>query len=224
MTAITEAGPRSLRFAIGLLLATVASIAYGQSAKHTASGAKPPRIPLVERAAADAAQLELLGEPGSRTLNVTATVAQHPALAKAWLPFARHVLANSTLPARDREILILRIGWLCRAEYEWGHHAVLGRRAGLTDDEILRIARGAQAPGWSAHDGALLRAADELHDEARIADASWATLAERYTTEQMMDVVFTVGEYNLVSMALRSFGVEREEGIEGFPAEESAAK
>jgi 4-carboxymuconolactone decarboxylase len=224
MTAITERRARARRFAIGLSLATVASIAHGQATKHTAGDAKPPRIPPVERSAADPAQLELLGEPGSPTLNVTATVAQHPVLAKAWLPFARHVLVSSTLPARDRELLILRIGWLCRAEYEWGHHAVLARSTGLTDDELRRITRGPEAEGWSAHDSALLRAVDELHDEARIGDATWAALAERYTTQQMMDVVFTVGEYNLVSMALRSFGVEREEGVEGFPAEGSPAR
>ena len=116
------------------------------------------------------------------------------------------------------------VSLICRAEYEWGHHAVLARRAGLTDDELRRITRGPEAEGWSAHDSALLRAVDELHDEARIGDATWAALAERYTTQQMMDVVFTVGEYNLVSMALRSFGVEREEGVEGFPAEGSPAR
>ncbi len=151
-------------------------------------------------------------------LNVTATIANHPQLAESWLGFARYVLSEeSTLPAREREILILRIGWLCQSEYEWGQHARIGRQVGLTDDEIVRITRGAEAPGWTEHERALLRATDQLHRDAFIHDATWAKLAETYSTQQLMDVVFTVGEYNLVSMALRTFGVQREEGVEGFP-------
>ena len=82
-----------------------------------------------------------------------------------------------------------------------------------------RIAKGPEAAGWSPHDRALLAAVDELHRDARIGDATWSTLAAGYSTQQMIDLVFTVGQYNLVSMALRSFGVERESGVEGFPAD-----
>jgi alkylhydroperoxidase family enzyme len=184
---------------------------------NTNVSAAQVRIPPVERSIATAAQLEVMGDP-ARQLNVTAAIAQHPDLAKAWLPLARHILGASTLPARDREILILRIGWLCQSEYEFGHHAALGRRSGLTDEEIVRITKGPDAPGWSAHDRALLTAVDELHRDARIGDATWKALTASYDTKQMIDVVFTVGQYNLVSMALRSFGVEREPGVEGFPA------
>ncbi len=208
-----------MRISTVMLLA----VAFAVSAKATAqiaAEAKPdaPRIPPVERSAATPAQLEVMGDP-ARQLNVTATIAQHPELAKAWLPLARHVLGASTLPPRDRELLILRIGWLCQAEYEWGHHAALGRRSGLADDEIQRIAKGPEAKGWSPHDRALLTAVDELHRDARVGDGTWAVLAAGYSTQQMIDLVFTVGQYNLVSMALRSFGVEREAGVEGFPAQ-----
>ena len=184
---------------------------------NTDVSAAEVRIPPVERAAATPAQLEVMSGPTGQ-LNVIATIAQHPEVAKAWLPFGRYILSASTLPARDREVLILRIGWLCQAEYEWGHHAVLGRSAGLKDDEIVRISKGPDAAGLSPHDRVLLAAVDELHRDARIGEATWKALAAGYTTQQMIDLVFTVGEYNLVSMALRSFGVEREAGVEGFPA------
>ena len=124
---------------------------------------------------------------------------------------------NNTLPPREREILILRIGWLCQSEYEWGQHARVGRRVGLTDEEIVRVSKGPDAPGWTEHERALLRAADELRRDAFVSDATWAVLSKTYDTQQLMDVVFTVGEYNMVSMALRTFGVQREEGVEGFP-------
>lgn len=148
--------------------------------------------------------------------HVYSTVANHEELAKAWLVFGTHILRNSTLPPREREIAILRIGWLCRAEYEWGHHVPIGKEAGLTDAEITRIKEGAAARGWTAHESAILRAVDELHEDAMITDATWAELSKTYNKKQLMDLVFTVGQYNLVSMALNSFGVQLEEGFSGF--------
>jgi 4-carboxymuconolactone decarboxylase len=151
-------------------------------------------------------------------LNIFRTLAHHPGLAKRWLVFGNHVLAKSSLPARERELLILRIGWLCRAGYEWGQHVVIGKASGLTDEEIARIAKGPDAPGWSAGDRALLRATDELHADAFVSDATWAELAKVWSTQQLMDLVFTVGQYNLVSMALNSFGVQPEPGLPKLPA------
>jgi alkylhydroperoxidase family enzyme len=150
-------------------------------------------------------------------LNIFRTLANHPALAKRWLVFGNHVLAKSTLPARERELVILRIGWLCRSGYEWGQHVVIGKASGLTDEEIARIAKGPDAPGWSAADRALLRATDELHADAFVSDATWSELAIRFGTQQLMDLVFTVGQYNLVSMALNSFGVQPEPGLPELP-------
>ena len=150
-------------------------------------------------------------------INITKTLAHHPALSDAWLTFARYVLGDNTLPPRDRELLILRIGYLCGAEYEWGQHSRIARQVGLSDEEIVRVTRGPDAPEWSGFDRALLLAVDELHADAYISDDTWAALDARYDTKQLMDVVFTVGEYNLVSMALKTFRVPLDDGVEGFP-------
>ena len=157
---------------------------------------------------------------GDRSLNIFATLARHPKLLKRWLVFGNHVLAKSTLPARERELLILRTGWLCRAPYEWGQHVAIGRAAGVTDDEITRLTQGPDAPGWSDADAALVRAADELHELSTLTDATYADLATRFDTEQMLDLVFTVGQYNLVSMALNSLRVQRDDGVTGVPIPE----
>lgn len=153
---------------------------------------------------------------GGDVANIFRTLANHEKLAKRWMVFANHILAKSTLSARDREILILRIGWLCEAEYEWGQHVVIGKRAGLTDEEIEAIKQGADAGNWTEHEALLLKATDELKEDAFVSDATWAGLARHYSDEQMMDVVFTVGQYNLVSMALNSFGVQLDDNIGGF--------
>jgi alkylhydroperoxidase family enzyme len=150
-------------------------------------------------------------------LNIFRTLANHPGLAKRWLVFGNHILAKSTLPARERELLILRIGWLCRSGYEWGQHVVIGKASGLSDEEIKRITEGPEAKGWSEAERALLRATDELHADAFVSDATWAELAKSWSTQQLMDLVFTVGQYNLVSMALNSFGVQPEPGLPKLP-------
>jgi 4-carboxymuconolactone decarboxylase len=139
---------------------------------------------------------------------------QHPKLARSWLRFAGYILSRQTLPARDREIAILRIGWLNQAPYEWEQHVIVGRRSGLTDADIEHIKQGPKA-GWNRHDAAILQAADDLYENSVVADATWNTLAERYSREQMMDLVFTIGQYNLVSWALNSLGVPLDDFLPG---------
>jgi alkylhydroperoxidase family enzyme len=151
-----------------------------------------------------------------RVFNIFSTLAAHPKLLKKWLVFGNHILNKSTLPPRERELLILRVGWLCRAEYEWGQHVVIGKKAGLTDDEIERVKEGPDAPGWGEFDAALLRAVDELRGQAFISDAVWDALAAAYDRRQLLDLIFTVGQYNLVSMALNTLGVRLDEGVAGF--------
>ena len=147
--------------------------------------------------------------------NIFRTMANHEKLAKRWLVFGNHILSKSTLDPREREIAILRMGWLCQSGYEWGQHVVIGKRTGLSSEEIANIKLGSDA-GWSEHEALIIKATDELHNDAFISDATWAGLAKSYSDEQMMDLVFTCGQYNMVSMALNSFGVQLDDDIEGF--------
>ncbi len=177
-----------------------------------------PRIPPLSADQQDDQARDLLGgavAEGSPASNIFATLVRHPGLFRRWLPFGGKLLAGK-LPARDREMLILRTGWLCRSEYEWGQHVLLGRSAGLDDGDIDRIMTGPDTPGWSPFDATLLRAADELHDDGHITDATWAALAERYDERQLIEVPMVVGHYHLVSFTLNSLGVQREAGVPGF--------
>lgn len=148
--------------------------------------------------------------------NIFRTLCQYPDLMRRWLVFTNHVLFKSSMPAREREVVILRIGYLCRSVYEWGQHVVLARRAGLTDAEIRAIQAGPAAAEFGPLERLLLQATDELHADAFISDATWQALAAHYDMHQLMDLVFTVGQYNLVSMALNSFGVQLDPGLPGW--------
>ena len=177
-----------------------------------------PRIPALEEADWSDAAAKIMAPmvANGQPFNIFKTLMNHPDLARRWLVFANHVLGKSTLGVRDRELLILRIGYLCRSGYEWGQHVLIARGAGMSDDDIEACRRGPDAPGLEARDALLLRAADELYGDAHVSDATWAGLAELYDTRQLMDIVFTVGQYNLVSMALNSFGVQADPGLPGW--------
>jgi alkylhydroperoxidase family enzyme len=141
-------------------------------------------------------------------LNVLGTLARHPALTRAYHTFNGHVLFASTLSIRQRELLVLRVAALRDAAYEWAQHVVLARDAGIDDDEIARVVKGPDEPGWAPFDAAMVRAVDELLADAMITDDTWTVLAGELDEQQLMDLVFTVGAYDLLAMALRSFGVE----------------
>lgn len=175
-----------------------------------------PRIaPLPEAERDDQARELLGGTDGGQATAIFATLVRHPGLFRKWLPFGGKLLSGK-LPARERELLVLRTGWRCRAEYEWGQHVLVGRAAGLTDEEIERVKDGPEATGWDPFDATLLRAADELHGDSCITDATWASLAERYDEPQLIEVTMVVGQYHLVSFTLNSLGVQREPGVPGF--------
>ena len=137
--------------------------------------------------------------------NLLATLVRHPKLTRAFLRFNNHLLFSSTLPPRLREIAVLRVAHRDSCEYEWRHHVDMGREAGLTDEDIGGIQRGEAV---DALDRAVLNAVDELAEESTVSDATWAVLSEHLDERQRMDLVFTIGCYGALAMAINTFGVE----------------
>ncbi|WP_088309226.1 carboxymuconolactone decarboxylase family protein [Novosphingobium sp. B 225] len=169
-----------------------------------------PRIaPLHDAELGPEAQAALAGLPEfARAFNIFRTQAHKPAALKAFLAWGNYVLGpGNSLDPRMRELAILRTGYLCRAGYEWAQHVVIGQQAGLTPDEVAAIKRGAQAPGWSTIDRAVLTACDELVRGHFITDPTWAALTP-LGDEGRIDLVYTVGQYTQVSMLLNSAGVQ----------------
>jgi alkylhydroperoxidase family enzyme len=151
---------------------------------------------------------------GPRGLNVLGTLAQHPQLMQAYHTFNGHILYTNSLDARQRELLVLRVAARRGAEYEWRQHVHIARDLGFTDADVERIAEGPHAAGWSSLDAAMLRAVDELLADAEITDGTWAELAAELDRHQLMDLVFTVGAYDLLAMAFKSFGVELDDDLD----------
>ena len=176
---------------------------------------KAPRIAPLSNEEMSDEQKEMMGERFDRNaiFNVFRTIARAQKAYKAFMHWGGYILSRrNDLSARDRELVILRAGYNWKAGYEWAQHVVIGKEAGLTDEEVERIKAGPDADGWSAIDAAMLQATDELTSDAFITDATWARLSD-LTDKQKMDLVMTVGQYTQVSMMLNSFGVQLDEGL-----------
>lgn len=205
--------------------ATVILAALGLAAACTSfapTGGFTPRLTYQRLAVVDPsnlteAQRDLLGSRAN--LNIYRTLAHHPDLYNRWSPLGQFLLNGSSISPRHREIAMLRMGWLCQSPYEWSQHARIAKAsAGMTGAEIHRIAEGADAAGWSDMDRAVIRMADDLRYDAMISDATWAELRKGYSDNQVMELLFTSAQYQLVSMALNTLGIQVEpEAIDFIP-------
>ena len=146
-------------------------------------------------------------------MNILSTFAHHPALARAYFTLNGHLLLATTLSVRQRELVILRVAALRNSPYEWAQHVVVGRDVGLTDVEIARVTFGPDAPFWDPVDADLLRAVDELIVDRKISDETWAALRESIDTQQVMDLVFTVGSYDTLATLIGTFQLELDDDL-----------
>lgn len=155
--------------------------------------------------------------PPTRPLHLPSVVAHHPALLAPYMGWARSVALDGVLSRRANALLALRTAWHCRSEFEWGVHAETAARMGLGRDEIERVAAGPAASGWSADDAALLQAADELHREQTVSDDTWRALSANHGTAALLEIVFVVGHYTMLSMVANSAGIPPEPGWMALP-------
>ena len=149
--------------------------------------------------------------------NILGIFSWHPALTKAFLVFNNH-LFRSTLSDRVREMVTVRVSWLRRGEYEWAQHVKMARAVGISKEEIEAISEGPDAEVWGPLDAVVLRSVDEIVADRYISDETWNQLAEHFDRTQLMDLVFTIGSYDLLAMAFNVFGLELDPGLEGFPS------
>jgi alkylhydroperoxidase family enzyme len=148
-----------------------------------------------------------------KALNALGTLAHHPVLANAFCTLNGHLLMTTTLTERHRELIILRVASVRQADYEWAQHVLMGRDAGLDDEQIARVADGPDPLFWSDLESGLLVAVDELLIEGVISRPTWSILAAELDTQQLLDVIFTVSGYDAFARMLRSLEVELDDDL-----------
>ena len=171
-----------------------------------------PRIAPLKRADA-APQVEAMYKRmdamGNPPPNMHLTFGKNPALYEKWLPFATYIIPASSLTHRDRQILILRSAFQWRCGYVWSQHVEISKYfAVLSDDEMAALGNDGADELWSREERALIAAVDETRTEGAISDPVWSILAGRYGEDRLLDLVFTIGQYSLISTALRSLRVQ----------------
>lgn len=154
-------------------------------------------------------------EEGSKT-NIIMAMANNTALAKVYNQWGKHLLMNNSIPLRQLELVILRVAWRVKSEYEWHNHVGYAINAGINLEEVGAVRDGAGAGNWDELDASVIALVDELIDTGRVSDALWASLTKYYNKAQMMDLVFTVGHYVMTSWALSAFGVPLEGGADAI--------
>jgi alkylhydroperoxidase family enzyme len=179
---------------------------------------EPPRIqPVTDPTPEQAEELAKGFTIDGKTLNIFGTLAHHPRLMRRFSVLGGAFLQGGLLPEREREIVILRVGYRCASQYEFGQHTLIGRQAGLTDDEIEALG-GAGEREWSAEDRALIDFADELCATNDVSDERWAPLAARWNEAELLELVLLAGFYRMVSGFLNTIRVELDPGVPGLPA------
>lgn len=148
-----------------------------------------------------------LGDP----LNIHNMMAHHPQLLEAWMPLRNHVVSNSSLSGRHRELVILRTAHNCQTDYEWQHHVERGQQAGLSMVEIERVKQGAQAADWSPEESTLLNATDDCHRDVRFSENTLKQMTKHFSAQQQLDLMVTVGMYKTLAIIIKTWNVPMED-------------
>ncbi len=149
--------------------------------------------------------------------NILYTIAHHPTLLTPFLGFTAALAMRGVLERRDSELLALRAAWNCRSAFEWGHHVEYALAAGMTEEEVERVATGPNDAAWSEADRLLLRAADELHAGQNLSDETFRALQARLSEAEIVELTFVVGNYTMLSMVANATGVPIEERVPPLP-------
>ncbi|MFC0432543.1 carboxymuconolactone decarboxylase family protein [Kutzneria buriramensis] len=155
---------------------------------------------------------EHVGAVTGGAVNVSLTMLHHPALAQRYHAFGIGFIADGVLPARDRELIILRTSWRCASEYEWAHHTRIGLECGLTEAAIRRVTEG-ELDGWDARDAELLSIVDSVVLDHTLDDRQWVALSTRYGTAGAIETVMLAGHYAMLAGLLNSAGTRVEPGM-----------
>jgi 4-carboxymuconolactone decarboxylase len=163
---------------------------------------------------------ELLQRPGGfehgKVLNVFATLAHHPQLLRRWTPLANHLLFKSSLPPRERELVIMRAGWMAGSPYEWGQHVVIARdQCGFSEDDFKALAVGSSDAHWNPAEKALLALPEQIYTQQFVEDDVWSALTSHFSAKQILDAIFTACNYTTLAMALNVLGVQLDRGWDG---------
>ena len=155
----------------------------------------------------------VIDDMNGQPLHVHCLLANHPLLLKAWWNYRLYSVRGGDLQQRECELVILRVAVHVKAWYEWAAHVDRGLAAGLSLDEIYRVAEGPAAAEWNRQDSILLQSVDQLVLNRGIDAATRTGLKDFFSEKQIMDIVSLQGMYVTIACLIGTWGIELEECI-----------
>ena len=198
-------------------------------ADNATTEARIPNLPREEWTDAARDVFAFWGEPNAREegsgVNFVMAMATHPDLANGYNILGKHFLMSNTLAVRQLELLILRVAWNVKSEYEWHNHIGYALNAGITLEEIAALKEDVSAHDWDDLDAAVISAVDQIVAKGNIDDDLWARLSKHYDKKQMMDLIFSTGFYVMTSwgLSIMQVGMESPDPI-GFDLKTKSGK
>jgi hypothetical protein len=146
-------------------------------------------------------------------LNVYRVMAHHPALVRAWKDLRTHIVTQNALTPEQQEIVILRAGHRFDSAYEWAHHVVRGRAAGLSEARIAHAKAPKDRLRDDVIDDLLMAGVDHLMDSGQLPITLREKLMGRIGAKGVLDLMATVGMYSTLAFILKTFAVPIDAGI-----------
>ncbi len=199
------------------------------TARHDAIFGHPPRVEPVRDLTDE--QRELMGPPPGFEKYIGRTpakpgstegalvhliMAHNPGLLRQFRTMMPFFMLEGTLPPRDRELAILRAAWMRQIPFVWGEHVAIGKKIGMTSEEMDWLTEGSTATGWSEHDRAVVRACEELVDDAMISEGTWSALAKTFDEAQLVELPLLIGQYLIMGYYQNSVGLPLWDGNKGL--------
>ncbi len=125
---------------------------------------------------------------------------------------------DSTLGARLRELIIMRVAWLSGSAYEWTQHWMASLFLGLTEPELIAVRDWEKADCFDAADRAVLAAVDDTLGQGGISAATWSQLqAALGDVKKLIEVTACIGNWHMAAQIIASLDIPLEAGFEPWP-------
>ncbi|MEZ5743947.1 MAG: carboxymuconolactone decarboxylase family protein [Sphingomonadaceae bacterium] len=197
-------------------------VAYDLAAREAQTIGEGPRYaPLTPEETSDEARQMIadikkaFGIPENNPIpEVSLITLRHPGMFRGQMALGIELAGHGTIPGRERELAVLRVAILCGAPFEWAEHVDIGRKFGLTDEDIDRVLAGSSAQGWSEHEGAVVRAVEELIADKCLSDATWNILAKTWNEQQLIEMPMLVGSYMMTALQQNTLRIRPKGGFD----------
>ena len=171
------------------------------------------RVRLLEKEDVDPMVKEIyqkVEDSGNEVINLLKALAHSPKICRDWNRLGITLLLKGQLSPKLRELAILRVGVLAKANYEWTKHVPMAMAAGAIQEQIDSLPEWVNSKEFNEQERAVLRYNDEVSQDIRASDDTFSKIREFLTEREIIELTVTIGYYGMVCRTLESLQIELE--------------